>query len=152
MLLGATPNNTHTTPTPAPSSPERWLEMEHAPSPYSAISFHAGPRICLGQRLAELEGVFVLVGARRGSALLGGGCGEADSMCRAPRYLAGAPQRAAARCNAKRPRHPPNCPPPQKVLVLQRFKLSLVPGQAVTYDLSASHPMKSGCWVNVAER
>ncbi len=48
--------------------PERWLEFAHVPSPYSAISFHAGPRICLGQRLAELEGVYVLV---RGRGLLG---------------------------------------------------------------------------------
>ncbi|GBF98692.1 sterol 14-demethylase [Raphidocelis subcapitata] len=41
--------------------PDRWLEFEHTPSPYSHISFNAGPRICLGQRLAELEGVYVLV-------------------------------------------------------------------------------------------
>ncbi|KAI8475806.1 MAG: cytochrome P450 [Monoraphidium minutum] len=41
--------------------PERWAEFVHAPSPYSCQSFHAGPRVCLGQRLAELEGVYVLV-------------------------------------------------------------------------------------------
>ncbi|KAF6260759.1 cytochrome P450 [Scenedesmus sp. NREL 46B-D3] len=29
---------------------------------YSYLSFHAGPRLCLGQRLAEIEGVYVLAG------------------------------------------------------------------------------------------
>lgn len=42
--------------------PERWLEMCSAPSPYSYLSFNAGPRLCLGQRLAEIEGVYVLAG------------------------------------------------------------------------------------------
>jgi cytochrome P450 len=42
--------------------PERWEELAHTPSAYSFPSFNAGPRICLGQRLAELEGVYVLVG------------------------------------------------------------------------------------------
>lgn len=42
--------------------PERWIELESMPSPYSYLSFNAGARMCLGQRLAELEGVFVLAG------------------------------------------------------------------------------------------
>ena len=32
------------------------------PTPYNYLSFNAGPRLCLGQRLAELEGVYVLAG------------------------------------------------------------------------------------------
>ena len=35
--------------------PERWLEMEAAKSPYENPVFHAGPRECLGKRLAMLE-------------------------------------------------------------------------------------------------
>ncbi|CAJ1342483.1 unnamed protein product [Effrenium voratum] len=35
--------------------PERWLEMEAPPSPYKYIVFNAGPRECLGKRLAYLE-------------------------------------------------------------------------------------------------
>eukprot|EP00879_Flechtneria_rotunda_P004919 GHRR01005193.1.p2 GENE.GHRR01005193.1~~GHRR01005193.1.p2 ORF type:complete len:111 (-),score=26.02 GHRR01005193.1:1650-1982(-) len=42
--------------------PERWIEMDNTPSPYSYPTFHAGPRLCLGQRLAELEGLYVLTG------------------------------------------------------------------------------------------
>jgi hypothetical protein len=42
--------------------PERWEEMARAPSAYSYPTFNAGPRACLGQRLAELEGVCALVG------------------------------------------------------------------------------------------
>ena len=45
-----------------PCRPERWLELESFPSHYSYISFNAGPRVCLGKTLAELEGVYVLVG------------------------------------------------------------------------------------------
>ncbi|KAI9330492.1 cytochrome P450 [Zopfochytrium polystomum] len=41
--------------------PERWLEMEKAPSPYAYPVFNAGPRVCLGKNMAEVEGVFVLV-------------------------------------------------------------------------------------------
>lgn len=42
--------------------PERWLELQASPNPYSFPTFNAGPRLCLGQRLAELEGVYVLAG------------------------------------------------------------------------------------------
>jgi len=35
--------------------PERWLEMEAAVSPYDFPVFHAGPRECLGKRLAMVE-------------------------------------------------------------------------------------------------
>ncbi|CAE7878912.1 CYP86B1 [Symbiodinium microadriaticum] len=35
--------------------PERWLEMEAPKSPYENPVFHAGPRECLGKRLAMLE-------------------------------------------------------------------------------------------------
>ncbi|KAJ3356195.1 hypothetical protein HDU83_001774 [Entophlyctis luteolus] len=41
--------------------PERWLEMEKQPSPFDYAVFNAGPRVCLGKSMAELEGVFVLV-------------------------------------------------------------------------------------------
>ncbi|KAJ3229328.1 hypothetical protein HDU78_009102 [Chytriomyces hyalinus] len=41
--------------------PERWLEMEKQPSPFDYPVFHAGPRVCLGRQMAELQGVFVLV-------------------------------------------------------------------------------------------
>ncbi|KAI8608671.1 cytochrome P450 [Chytriomyces sp. MP71] len=40
--------------------PERWLEMEKQPSTFDYPVFHAGPRVCLGKSMAELEGVFVL--------------------------------------------------------------------------------------------
>jgi len=35
--------------------PERWLEMQEPMSPYSNPVFHAGPRECLGKRLAMVE-------------------------------------------------------------------------------------------------
>ncbi|CAE7864987.1 CYP86A7, partial [Symbiodinium microadriaticum] len=35
--------------------PERWLEMETTKSPYENPVFHAGPRECLGKRLAMVE-------------------------------------------------------------------------------------------------
>jgi len=35
--------------------PERWLEMKEPPSPYLYAVFNAGPRECLGKRLAYLE-------------------------------------------------------------------------------------------------
>ncbi len=41
--------------------PQRFLEMPALPSPYMYPAFNAGPRICLGKALAELEGVYVLV-------------------------------------------------------------------------------------------
>ena len=45
--------------------PERWLEMEKQPSPFDYPVFHAGPRVCLGKSMAELEGLFVLVSVMR---------------------------------------------------------------------------------------
>lgn len=35
--------------------PERWLEMKEVPSPYLYCVFNAGPRECLGKRLAYME-------------------------------------------------------------------------------------------------
>lgn len=35
--------------------PERWSEMEKRPSSFAFSAFNAGPRECLGRRLAELE-------------------------------------------------------------------------------------------------
>mmetsp|Transcript_11092 Transcript_11092/g.20772 ORF Transcript_11092/g.20772 Transcript_11092/m.20772 type:complete len:495 (+) Transcript_11092:72-1556(+) len=35
--------------------PGRWLEMPSKPSPYMFSAFNAGPRECLGRRLAEME-------------------------------------------------------------------------------------------------
>jgi len=35
--------------------PERWLELERAPDAYHFPAFHAGPRECLGKRLAQVE-------------------------------------------------------------------------------------------------
>jgi cytochrome P450 len=44
--------------------PERWLAAEggHTANSFQFPAFNAGPRICLGKGLAELEGVFALVG------------------------------------------------------------------------------------------
>lgn len=50
---------------PDARSPSRWLEMETQPSSYQFLSFNAGPRICLGKALAELEGLYTLVGLLR---------------------------------------------------------------------------------------
>merc|ERR1719188_1961307 len=35
--------------------PERWLEMKEPPSSYTYVVFNAGPRECLGKRLALVE-------------------------------------------------------------------------------------------------
>jgi cytochrome P450 len=40
-------------------SPERWLTMDK-PSPYKWPAFHAGPRSCLGQRMATLEAILCM--------------------------------------------------------------------------------------------
>ncbi|KAI8830266.1 cytochrome P450 [Chytriomyces cf. hyalinus JEL632] len=45
--------------------PERWLEMTKQPSPFDYPVFNAGPRVCLGKSMAELEGVYVLVEVAR---------------------------------------------------------------------------------------
>jgi cytochrome P450 len=45
----------------AAGRPSRWLGLDSMPSPYSYLSFHAGPRLCLGQRLAEIEAVSALI-------------------------------------------------------------------------------------------
>ncbi|KAI8620483.1 cytochrome P450 [Chytriomyces sp. MP71] len=41
--------------------PERWIQMTKQPSPFDYPVFNAGPRVCLGKNMAELEGCFVLV-------------------------------------------------------------------------------------------
>ncbi|KAJ1556091.1 hypothetical protein HK405_007319 [Cladochytrium tenue] len=42
--------------------PERWLdESRPQPSAFEYPVFNAGPRICLGKNMAEIEGVFVMV-------------------------------------------------------------------------------------------
>jgi len=46
--------------------PERWLEMEKRPTPYEFVAFNAGPRECLGRRLAEMEMVTFLASFVRG--------------------------------------------------------------------------------------
>ncbi len=52
---------------PAPIScslrPERFLELPAMPHAYTFTAFNAGPRLCLGKTLAELEGVYFLVSA-----------------------------------------------------------------------------------------
>ncbi|KAI8620486.1 cytochrome P450 [Chytriomyces sp. MP71] len=45
--------------------PERWLNMKKQPSPFDYPVFNAGPRVCLGKNMAELEGCFVLVEVAR---------------------------------------------------------------------------------------
>ncbi|KAL2917027.1 hypothetical protein HK105_203459 [Polyrhizophydium stewartii] len=44
--------------------PERWLDSR-LPSQFEYPVFNAGPRVCLGKALAELEGVYVLVSLLR---------------------------------------------------------------------------------------
>merc|ERR1712151_195589 len=41
--------------------PERWLTMEHVPDAYMNPVFHAGPRECLGKRLAMVEVKTVII-------------------------------------------------------------------------------------------
>ncbi|KAI8833183.1 cytochrome P450 [Chytridium lagenaria] len=41
-------------------NPDRWLAMSKQPSPFDYPVFNAGPRVCLGKSMAELEGTFVL--------------------------------------------------------------------------------------------
>lgn len=45
--------------------PERWLTMETRPSSYAWTAFNAGPRECLGKRLAEMEMTFFLASTIR---------------------------------------------------------------------------------------
>lgn len=42
--------------------PERWLEFQNKPSTFVFTAFNAGPRECLGRRLAEVEMCAFLVG------------------------------------------------------------------------------------------
>ncbi|KAJ3389509.1 Protein kinase alk2 [Lobulomyces angularis] len=41
-------------------NPDRWIN-EKVKNQFEFSAFHAGPRICLGKNMAEMEGVFVLV-------------------------------------------------------------------------------------------
>ncbi|KAI8806053.1 cytochrome P450 [Cladochytrium replicatum] len=41
--------------------PERWFEFTSPPSDFVFPSFQAGPRLCLGKRLATIEAIYVLV-------------------------------------------------------------------------------------------
>jgi hypothetical protein len=43
--------------------PSRWLEAANLPSSYEYLSFNAGPRVCPGKHLAELQNVYTLVRA-----------------------------------------------------------------------------------------
>lgn len=45
--------------------PERWLEMRVPKSPYENPAFHAGPRECLGKRLAMVEMKAVMISVLR---------------------------------------------------------------------------------------
>jgi jasmonoyl-L-amino acid 12-hydroxylase len=45
--------------------PERWLHMKKTPSPFDYPVFNAGPRICPGRSMAQLEVCFVLVSVLR---------------------------------------------------------------------------------------
>lgn len=45
---------------PLEFKPERWMDNLN-PSPFEFPAFNAGPRICLGKTMAELQGVFVLI-------------------------------------------------------------------------------------------
>jgi len=45
--------------------PERWLELHAPKSPYENPSFHAGPRECLGKRLAMVEMKTVMISVLR---------------------------------------------------------------------------------------
>jgi cytochrome P450 len=48
--------------------PERWLTGK-PPSAYANPVFHAGPRICIGKAMAEIQGVFVLVSLLKNYAI-----------------------------------------------------------------------------------
>ncbi|KAJ3109800.1 hypothetical protein HDU97_000030 [Phlyctochytrium planicorne] len=41
-------------------NPDRWIAMTKQPSPFDYPVFNAGPRVCLGKNMAELEGVYVM--------------------------------------------------------------------------------------------
>ncbi|KAI8810823.1 cytochrome P450 [Cladochytrium replicatum] len=41
--------------------PERWFEFTSPPSDFVFPAFQAGPRLCLGKRLATIEAIYVLV-------------------------------------------------------------------------------------------
>merc|ERR1711998_259277 len=40
--------------------PERWFERQAPPTAYEFVAFNAGPRECLGKRLAQMEMTFFL--------------------------------------------------------------------------------------------
>ncbi|KAL0076498.1 cytochrome P450 [Phycomyces blakesleeanus] len=81
--------------------PERWITPEgdlRRESQGQWPAFHGGPRVCLGQNLATLQALIVIV------------------------------------------------------FLLKRYKLSLVPGQEITYLVSLTLPMKNGMSVMVEKR
>jgi cytochrome P450 len=78
--------------------PERWINPDKVRSQYQNPMFHAGPRICLGKSLAELEGVFVLVS------------------------------------------------------LFSKYRITVVPGQDITYGNSLTLPMRDGIKCTVERR
>jgi hypothetical protein len=154
--------------------PGRWAEFDRPPSAFNCPSFHAGARSCLGQRLAELEGVYVLVRRRGpGSASCAGGYQKSHKPLPAPWHArsepstppgfnpplpngdvpapGAAPGPALARLSAHRQVRR-RAPRGAQVTLLRRFRLALVPGPPAAYELSVSLPVKGGLWATAEER